>query len=90
MSFIAVSEDSDFPIQNLPYGIFSTQDNVSLGHAWCASIRVCVLFLQAKRRMGVAIGEQVLDLSVVAPLFFTGPVLSAHPQVSPVTPNILH
>ncbi len=27
MSFIEVSPDSDFPIQNLPYGIFSTQAN---------------------------------------------------------------
>lgn len=29
MSFVAVAEDSDFPIQNLPYGIFSTANNVS-------------------------------------------------------------
>jgi hypothetical protein len=29
MSFIEVSVDSDFPIENLPYGIFSTKDNVS-------------------------------------------------------------
>jgi hypothetical protein len=28
MSFIEVSVDSDFPIQNLPYGVFSTKDNV--------------------------------------------------------------
>ncbi|CAF0970627.1 unnamed protein product [Adineta steineri] len=27
MSFIEVNSDSDFPIQNLPYGIFSTKDN---------------------------------------------------------------
>ncbi|CAF1343187.1 unnamed protein product [Adineta ricciae] len=27
MSFIEVSADSDFPIQNLPYGVFSTKDN---------------------------------------------------------------
>lgn len=30
MSFIQVNQDSHFPIQNLPYGIFSTQSNVSL------------------------------------------------------------
>ena len=30
MSFVNVPADSHFPIQNLPYGIFSTQDNVSL------------------------------------------------------------
>ncbi|CAO1299602.1 unnamed protein product [Diamesa hyperborea] len=46
-TFVSVSRDSDFPIQNLPYGVFSTQDN-------------------AKRRIGVAIGEMILDLSTVA------------------------
>ena len=30
MSFIPVDERNDFPIQNLPYGIFSTEDNVRL------------------------------------------------------------
>lgn len=29
MSFVPVSEDSHFPIQNLPYGVFSTAANVS-------------------------------------------------------------
>ena len=29
MSFIHVSPESHFPIQNLPYGVFSTSDNVS-------------------------------------------------------------
>ena len=28
MSFIEVKENSDFPIENLPYGIFSTKSNV--------------------------------------------------------------
>ena len=28
MSFIPVSPESHFPIQNLPYGVFSTADNV--------------------------------------------------------------
>lgn len=32
MSFIEVSPDSDFPLQNLPYGVFSTADNVSFAH----------------------------------------------------------
>ena len=36
---------------------------------------------QPARRIGVAIGDYVLDLSVIAPLFFTGPNLSAHQQV---------
>lgn len=29
MSFVPVAEDSDFPIHNLPYGVFSTTGNVS-------------------------------------------------------------
>jgi len=45
-SFIQVSSDSDFPIQNLPYGIFSPTS-------------------QADRRVGVALGEWVVDLAVL-------------------------
>lgn len=30
-SFISYPEDCDFPIENLPYGIFSTDNNVSIG-----------------------------------------------------------
>lgn len=45
-SFIAVADDSDFSIHNLPYGIFSETK-------------------EGKRRAGIAIGEQVLDLSVL-------------------------
>jgi len=44
-SFIDVPADSDFPIQNLPYGVFS----VGAGAP----------------RVGVAIGDQVLDLAVL-------------------------
>nr|XP_060473406.1 fumarylacetoacetase [Panthera onca] len=61
MSFVPVAEDSDFPIQNLPYGVFSTPD-------------------QPRPRIGVAIGDQILDLSVIKHLF-TGPVLSKHQDV---------
>src|SRR5438445_9324577 len=42
-SFIDVDPASDFPIQNLPYGVFSTAANPTL-------------------RVGVAIGDYVLDL----------------------------
>lgn len=49
-SFIPYSETSDFPIENLPYGVFSTAEN----HI---------------NRIGVAIGDQILDLSVVSYLF---------------------
>ncbi len=45
-SFITVDADSDFPIQNLPFGIFST-------HA------------HPHKRVGVAIGDFVLDLAVL-------------------------
>jgi fumarylacetoacetase len=42
-SFIPVDPASDFPIQNLPYGVFSTSDGLA-------------------PRVGVAIGDYVLDL----------------------------
>nr|XP_034987389.1 fumarylacetoacetase [Zootoca vivipara] len=61
MSFIPVDDDSDFPIQNLPYGIFSTKE-------------------QPRPRIGVAIGDQVLDLSAIKHLF-DGPILSKHHHV---------
>jgi len=46
-SFIPVAPDSDFPIQNLPYGIFSDPAN-------------------QQPRVGVAIGDYILDLAAVA------------------------
>jgi fumarylacetoacetase len=45
-SWVPVSPDSDFPIQNLPYGVFKTAS----GNA----------------RVGVAIGEYILDMQAVA------------------------
>lgn len=39
------------------------------------------LLSQARHRIGVAIGDWVLDLSVAAPVFFTGPELSKSLQV---------
>ena len=45
-SFIKTSPDSHFPIQNLPYGIFSPKAG-------------------GTRRIGVAIGDKILDLSVL-------------------------
>lgn len=55
MSYIEVSPDSDFSLQNLPYGVFSTSEN-------------------PQHRIGVAIGDLILDLSKVKHLF-TGPEL---------------
>ena len=45
-SFIEVDPSSHFPIQNLPYGVFTTPTT-------------------PKRRVGIAIGDFVLDLSVL-------------------------
>ncbi|KAF7648435.1 hypothetical protein LDENG_00156980 [Lucifuga dentata] len=61
MSFIKVDPKSDFSFHNLPYGIFSTQNN-------------------AKRRVGVAIGDQILDLRVIK-MLFQGPIMSQHQHV---------
>jgi fumarylacetoacetase len=45
-SWVSVPPDSDFPIQNLPWGVFKPTED-------------------AKARPGVAIGDHVLDLSVL-------------------------
>ncbi len=45
-SWVEVKPNSDFPIQNLPFGIFKTADTAP--------------------RVGIAIGEYILDLPVVA------------------------
>jgi fumarylacetoacetase len=49
-SWIDVAPGSDFPIQNLPFGIFKTQSS--------------------SPRIGVAIGDQVLDLAILNKLAF--------------------
>jgi fumarylacetoacetase len=59
-SWVFVPADSDFPIQNLPFGIFRPHKN-------------------SEPRVGVAIGEQVLDLSVLEAFgFFNTSVLRHH------------
>lgn len=45
-SFIEVAQDSDFPIQNLPFGVFNTSKD-------------------GERRIGVALGEWVVDLAAL-------------------------
>ena len=47
-SWVAVPDDSDFSIHNLPFGIFSVDGG--------------------KKKVGVAIGDKILDLSAVAAL----------------------
>ena len=61
MSWVQVDQESHFPLENLPYGVFSTE-------------------CDPDHRIGVAIGDQVLDLSKVSHLF-TGPLLAHHQQV---------
>uniref|UniRef100_A0A7S4JLR3 Fumarylacetoacetase n=1 Tax=Paramoeba aestuarina TaxID=180227 RepID=A0A7S4JLR3_9EUKA len=55
-SFIKVEADCDFPIQNLPYGVFDKNGTHTIG---------------------VAIGDQILDLAVVTNAgLFNGPLLN--------------
>ncbi|XP_053952875.1 fumarylacetoacetase [Anastrepha ludens] len=49
-SFVNIPEGSDFPLENLPYGVFSTKSNL-------------------RKRIGVAIGQHVLDLAGVAQFY---------------------
>ncbi|KAJ8965386.1 hypothetical protein NQ317_006460 [Molorchus minor] len=58
---IQYSKYCDFPIENLPYGVFSTSANPT-------------------PRIGVAIGDSILDLKEIAYLF-TGPELRNHQDV---------
>ncbi|PMP85512.1 MAG: fumarylacetoacetase, partial [Chloroflexus aggregans] len=45
-SFVSITPDSDFPLENLPYGVFRLRSG-------------------GTARVGVAIGEYVLDLAVL-------------------------
>jgi fumarylacetoacetase len=72
-SFIPVDPASDFPIQNLPYGVFSAKDGLA-------------------PRVGVAIGDYVLDLwrlvqdcriDVVEPGVFSAPTLNPFMALGP-------
>src|SRR5580692_10100219 len=72
-SFISVDHTSDFPIQNLPYGVFSAKDGLA-------------------PRVGVAIGDYVLDLwelaqqcriDVVEPAVFAASTLNPFMALGP-------
>src|SRR5438309_1683251 len=54
-SWIAVDAKSDFPIQNLPFGIFSSKDSKTIVNS---------------HRAGVAIGTYVVDLAELAEMGF--------------------
>ncbi|KAG1680235.1 Fumarylacetoacetase [Nymphon striatum] len=60
-SVIEVKEGSPFTIDNLPFGIFSTEKN-------------------PRHRIGVAIGEWIVDLSAI-PDLFNGPMLKNNTHV---------
>jgi fumarylacetoacetase len=55
-SFIEIKADSHFPIQNLPYGVFSTNSHPN-------------------PRVGVAIGDYVVDLSILEEQGFFEPII---------------
>ncbi|XP_044263920.1 fumarylacetoacetase [Tribolium madens] len=59
--FIRYEKYCDFPIENLPYGVFSTKDDPT-------------------HRIGVAIGDQILDLKQISHLF-VGPELKKNQDV---------
>jgi fumarylacetoacetase len=63
MSFIEVSVDSDFPLQNLPYGVFKRRGVLETP------------------RIGVAIGDNVLDLSVIEEAGLFADVLEKNSRV---------
>ena len=60
-SWVTISEDSQFSLQNLPYGVFSRAG-------------------QPGTRLGVAVGDEVLDLSQLSHLF-TGPLMREQQEV---------
>ena len=60
-SWVTISAESHFSLQNLPYGVFSTAED-------------------SQPRLGVAVGEMVLDLSKVSHLF-TGALMKEQQEV---------
>uniref|UniRef100_A0A674A4C7 Fumarylacetoacetase n=1 Tax=Salmo trutta TaxID=8032 RepID=A0A674A4C7_SALTR len=77
MSFVKIDEKSDFSYHNLPYGVFSTPDNLN---RFSYTVSCAIKLWHPRHRIGVAIGDQILDLSVIKSLF-RGPVLSNHQDV---------
>ena len=67
-SWISVSPESDFPIQNLPFGVFERGDS---------------------QRLGVAIGERILDLSKAAQAGFFDDVCERELLQAPVLNPLL-
>ena len=61
-SFVNIDKNSDFPIQNLPFGVFSTENNNT-------------------PRVGVAIGEYVLDLAIIEKKGLFKEILNNHADI---------
>jgi len=62
MSWVPITSGSDFTLDNLPYGVFSTSDDAG------------------RHRIGVAVGDSVLDLSKISGLF-KGPYMASNQKV---------
>ncbi|XP_070353285.1 fumarylacetoacetase isoform X1 [Equus asinus] len=54
MSFVPVAADSDFPIHNLPYGVFSTKSNASRANSIIVTDEFlkCTIFLPTPQLLG--------------------------------------
>jgi fumarylacetoacetase len=60
---VEVGPESPFPITNIPFGIFSTQDSVRfLYEGQCLKYSILTVW-QPGLRVGIAIGQYILDLS---------------------------
>lgn len=62
-SWVEVSSDSDFPIQNLPFGVYQPQDRLS---AVCVAIGDHILDLLALQEAGLFRGTSLQDQDVFA------------------------
>ncbi|WOL19218.1 fumarylacetoacetase [Canna indica] len=72
-SFVDVAPDSHFPLENLPYGVFRPSSSSSASGAGGDAS-------PPPPRPGVAIGDFVLDLSVISGAgLFDGPILKNSP-----------
>src|ERR1700723_2957646 len=67
-SWISIAPESDFPIQNLPFGVFLRDGGA---------------------RIGVAIGDQILDLSAAATAGFLGDIVEPELLQAPVLNPLL-
>jgi hypothetical protein len=72
-SFIAYAVDCDFPLQNLPYGVFSLKSSPAVKHIGCA-IGDLIIDLHACAARGLFVGNEHLETASQA---IQQPVLNA-------------